>query len=251
MGVLMLCASLQSTLLGLRATLEGCPALVTGLINACYSVGYVLGTVVAPPLLRQVGHIRVFAALAAIASVAILVQGGFVNPVAWGAMRLMSGLCFAGIYVVAESWLNDRASRANRGRLFAVYMLILYVGLGAAQFLLIVSNPLTPTPFMLVSVLISLAMVPIVGSAQQLPERAVPRKVRLPDLYHNSPLGVAGVIVSGLISAIIFSMGPVYARLSGLETTAVATFMAARILAAVVTQYPRRPPSDPIDSPAG
>jgi MFS family permease len=247
MGVLMLGAGLQSTLLGLRATLEGFPPPVTGVIMSCYYVGYVLGTVVAPPLLRQVGHIRVFAALAAIASVAILVQGCFVDPVAWSAMRLVSGLCFAGIYVVAESWLNDRASRANRGGLFAVYMLILYVGLGAAQFLLIASNPLTPTPFMLVSVLISLAMVPIVVSAQQLPERAVPRKVRLPDLYHNSPLGVVGVIVSGLISAIIFSMGPVYARLSGLETKGVATFMAVSILAAVVTQYPIGRLSDRMD----
>jgi MFS family permease len=247
MGVLMLGAGLQSTLLGLRATLEGFPTLVTGVIMSCYYVGYVLGTLVAPPLLREVGHIRVFAALAAIASVAILVQGCFVNPVAWGAMRLISGLCFAGIYVVAESWLNDRASRANRGRLFAMYMLILYVGLGAAQFLLVASNPLTPTPFMLVSMLISLALVPIVVSAQQLPERAVPRTVSLPDLYHNSPLGVVGVIVSGLISAIIFSMGPVYARLSGLDTTRVAAFMAVSILAAVVTQYPVGRLSDRMD----
>src|SRR5258708_29072317 len=100
---------------------------------------------------------------------------------------------------------------------------------------------------MLVSVLISLAMFPIVASAQQLPERALPRKVHLPELYGNSPRGVAGVIVSGLISAIIFSMGPVYARLSGLETTNVATFMAASILAAVVTQYPVGRLSDRMD----
>ena len=238
MGVLMLGAGLQSTLLGLRATLEGFPTLVTGVIMSCYYVGYVLGTMIAPPLLRQVGHIRVFAALAAVASMAILVQGCFVNPYSWGAMRLVSGLCFAGIYVVAESWLNDRASRANRGRLFAVYMLVLYVGLGAAQFLLILSDPRTPIPFMLVSVLISLAMVPIVVSAQQLPQHAVPRKVRLLELYRNSPLGVVAVTVSGLISAIIFSMGPVYAQLSDLDTRGVATFMALSILAAVATQYP-------------
>src|SRR5450631_2174282 len=238
MGVLMLGAGLQSTLLGLRATLEGFPTLVTGAVMSCYYVGYVSGTVIAPPLLRQIGHIRVFAALAAIAAVAILIQGCFVNPWAWGAMRLISGVCFAGIYVVAESWLNDRASRANRGRLLAVYMLVLYVGLGAAQFLLIFANPLTPSPFMLVSVLISLAMVPIVVSAQRLPESAAPRKVRLRDLYRNSPLGVVGITVSGLISSIIFSMGPVYARLSGLDTTKIATFMAMSILAAVVTQYP-------------
>ena len=247
MGVLMLGAGLQSTLLGLRATLDGFPTLVTGFVMSCYYVGYVIGTIVAPPLLRQLGHIRVFATLAAIASVAILVQGCFVTPLIWGAMRLLSGVCFAGIYVVAESWLNDRASRANRGRVFAIYMLVLYVGLGAAQFLLILANPRTATPFMLVSILISLAMVPIVVSAQQVPDHAVPRKVRLRDLYSNSPLGVVAVTVSGLISAIIFSMGPVYARLSGLETRGVAAFMAASILAAVVTQYPVGRLSDRID----
>jgi MFS family permease len=247
MGVLMLGAGLQSTLLGLRATLDGFPTLVTGFVMSCYYVGYVFGTFVAPPLLRQLGHIRVFATLAAVASVAVLIQGCFVNPLTWAAMRLLSGLCFAGIYVVAESWLNDRASRANRGRVFAVYMLVLYIGLGAAQFLLILANPLTATPFMLVSILISLAMVPIVVSAQQVPEHAVPRKVRLRDLYGNSPLGVVAVTVSGLISAIIFSMGPVYARLSGLDTRGVADFMAASILAAVVTQYPVGRLSDRMD----
>jgi MFS family permease len=247
MGVLMLGAGLQSTLLGLRATLEGFPTPVTGIVMSCYYVGYLLGTKIAPPLLRQVGHIRVFAALAAVASAAILIQGCLVNPWVWAAMRLMSGLCFAGIYVVAESWLNDRASRANRGRLFAVYMLILYVGLGAAQFLLILANPSTATPFMLVSVLISLALVPIVVSAQPLPQQSEPRKVRLIELYRNSPLGVAGVIVSGLISAILFSMGPVYGRLSGLDTTGVASFMGVSILAAVLTQYPVGRLSDRLD----
>jgi MFS family permease len=247
MGVLMLGAGLQSTLLGLRATLEEFPTVVTGIVMSCYYVGYVLGTIIAPPLLRQLGHIRVFAALAAVASVAILVQGCFVNPWTWGAMRLVSGLCFAGIYVVAESWLNDRAHRANRGRLFAMYMVILYVGLGLAQFLLNFSDPRTPVPFMLVAVLISLAMVPIVVSAQQVPNHAVPGKVRLRELYRNTPLGLVAVTMSGLISAIVFSMGPVYARLSGLETTGVATFMAVSILAAVVTQYPIGRLSDRMD----
>src|SRR3977135_4255202 len=185
MALLMLGAGLQGTLLGLRATIEGFPTPVTGLVMSCYYVGYLLGTLIAPRLLRRIGHVRVFAAFAALASVAALVHASWVHPLPWGAMRLVSGLCFAGIYVVAESWLNDRASRANRGSLLAVYMLVLYVGLGAAQRLLIPSDPRTPTPFMLISVLISLAMVPMVVSAQQTPERAVPRKVRYRDLYRN------------------------------------------------------------------
>ncbi len=247
MGILMLGAGLQGTLLGLRATLEGFPTPVIGLIMSCYYVGYLLGTLIAPRLLRRVGHVRVFAALAALASVASLAHASWVHPLPWGAMRLISGLCFAGIYVVAESWLNHRASRTNRGRLLAVYMLVLYVGLGSAQFLLVLSGPQTAAPFMLVSALISLAMVPIVASAQQTPEPAVPHPVRYRDLYRNSPLGVVAVAVSGMISSILFSMGPVYARLSGSGTRGVAAFMAVSILAAVLTQYPVGRVSDRMD----
>ena len=152
----MLGMGLQSTLLGVRATLEGFPTIVTGAIMSCYYIGYLFGTRMAPPLVGRLGHIRVFAALAAISSTSILVQGSFVNPYTWGVMRGVTGMCLAGIYVVAESWLNDRASRENRGRLFAIYMVVLYVGLGAGQFLLISASPSTTAPFMLVSVLISL-----------------------------------------------------------------------------------------------
>src|SRR3981081_802306 len=247
MGVLMLGAGLQGTLLGLRATLEGFPTPVTGVIMSCYYVGYLLGTFAAPRLVRKVGHIRVFAALAAVASAAILVQGSFVHAIPWALMRLISGVCFAGIYVVAESWLNGRASRSNRGTLLALYMLVLYIGLGSAQFLLVLADPSTPKLFMLVSVLISLAMVPIVVSAHQTPQASVPLKVRDRALYRNSPLGVVAVTVSGMISSTIFSMGPVYARLSGQGTSGVATFMAVSILSAVLTQYPIGRLSDRMD----
>jgi MFS family permease len=247
MGILMLGAGLQGTLLGLRATIEGFPTPVIGLVMSCYYVGYLLGTLIAPRLLRRIGHVRVFAAFAALASVAALVHASWVHPLPWGAMRLISGLCFAGIYVVAESWLNHRATRTNRGRLLAVYMLVLYVGLGAAQFLLVLASPQTAAPFMMVSALISLAMVPIVASAQQTPEPAVPHPVSYRDLYRNSPLGVVAVAVSGMISSIIFSMGPVYARLNGSGTRGVAAFMAVSILAAVLTQYPVGRLSDRMD----
>jgi MFS family permease len=243
----MLGAGLQGTLLGVRGTQEGFAPLVIGVIMSCYYVGYLVGTRAAPRLLRHVGHIRVFAALAAVASAAILVQASFVHPLPWAVMRFVSGVCLAGIYVLAESWLNDRASHTNRGRLLAVYMLVLYVGLGAAQFLLTAADPRTPSLFMLVSVLISLSIVPIVISAHHAPELSVPRKVRFLELYRNSPLGLVAVTVSGMISAIVFAMGPVYARLSGLGTTGIATFMAVSILPGVITQYPIGRLSDHMD----
>jgi MFS family permease len=238
MGILMLGAGLQSTLLGVRATSESFPTSVTGMIMSCYYVGYLVGTRLAPRLLRRVGPVRVFATLAALASVAVLVHGAWVHPVPWALMRLLSGICFAGIYVVAESWLNHRASSTNRGQLLAIYMLVLYVGLGAAQFLLVLSSPQSTAPFMLVAALISAAMVPIVASAEEVTGPAVPQRVRFRDLYRNSPLGVVAVAISGMISSIIFSMGPVYARLSGSGTRGVAEFMAISIFAAVLTQYP-------------
>jgi len=247
MGILMLGAGLQSTLLGVRATIEAFPTTVTGIIMSCYYVGYLLGTRLAPQLLRRVGPVRVFATLAALASMAVLVHGSWVHPGPWALMRLLSGVCFAGIYVVAESWLNHRASSTNRGQLLAIYMLVLYVGLGGAQFLLVLSSPQSAQPFMLVSALISAAMVPIVASAQEVAGPAVPQRVRFRDLYRDSPLGVAGVAFSGMISSIIFSMGPVYARLSGLGTRGVAEFMAVSILAAVLTQYPVGRLSDRMD----
>jgi MFS family permease len=247
MGILMLGAGLQSTLLGLRATLDGFAPPVTGIVMSCYYVGYLIGTRLAPRMLKRVGPVRAFATLAALASVAVLIHGAWVHPVPWALMRLMSGVCFAGIYVVAESWLNHRASRSNRGGLLAVYMLVLYVGLGGAQFLLLLSSPQSAGPFMLVSALISVAMVPIVASAQQIAEPIVPQRVRFRDMYRNSPLGVVAVAVSGMISSIIFSMGPVYARLSGSSTGGVAEFMGVSILAAVLTQYPVGRLSDRMD----
>ncbi|MEP7247604.1 MAG: MFS transporter [Gammaproteobacteria bacterium] len=247
MGILMLGAGVQGSLLGLRATIENFPTAVIGAVMSCYYLGYLLGTVAAPRLVLRIGHVRVFAALAAVASAAILVQSVWVHPVPWAAMRLVTGLCFAGIYVVAESWLNAHATRANRGRLLAVYMLVLYGGLGLAQFLLTLASPRSTTLFMLTSALISLAMVPILLSTQQTPESVVPRSVRYRDLYRNSPLGVVAVTVSGFVSAIMFSMGPVYARLRGLDTAGVAWFMASTILAAVVTQYPVGRLSDRVD----
>ena len=247
MGILMLGAGLQGTEISLRATLEGFPAPLTGAIMSCYYIGYMFGTALAPRLVRRVGHIRVFAAMAALASASILAQGLFIAALPWALLRGLSGLAFAGIYVVAESWLNESSSRATRGSLLAVYMVVLYIGLGSSQFLLIPTDPRTAAPFMLVAILISLAIVPIVVAAQHAPEIALPQKVRYRDLYRDSPLGVVAVTVAGMVTANVYSMGPVYARLSGLDTSGVATFMGVSVLSAVVLQYPVGRLSDRID----
>ncbi|MGH8169767.1 MAG: MFS transporter [Steroidobacteraceae bacterium] len=247
MGILMLGAGLQSTETSLRATLEGFPAPLTGAVMSCYYIGYMFGTALAPRLVRRVGHIRVFAGMAALGCAAFLAQGLFIAALPWAVMRGISGLCFAGIYVVAESWLNERATRANRGTLLALYMAVLYIGLGSSQFLLIPTGPRTTAPFMVAAILVALAIVPIVVAAQSAPEIALPQKVRYRDLYRNSPLGVVAVTVAGMVTSNVYSMGPVYAKLSGLDTSGVATFMGVSVLAAVVMQYPVGRLSDRLD----
>lgn len=247
MGVLMLGAGLQGTLIGLRATLEGFPPFVTGAVMSCYYVGYIAGSIGAPQLMQRVGHIRVFSALTAVAAAAILLQALFVSPLTWGALRIVSGFCFAGIYVVAESWLNDRASNVNRGTLLASYMLVLYIGLGSGQFLLTAADPAGSTLFLLISILICLAVVPITLVVQRAPEFDIPRKICFADLYRASPLGVAGVVVAGVVTSSVFAMGPVYGQLSGLHASEIATFMGVSIFAAAAMQLPIGRLSDHVD----
>ena len=155
-GVLMLGDGLQGTFLAVRASLEHFPIEVTGLIMSVFSVGFLAGSLLAPRIVERVGHIRVFAALASIASAAILVHAVFVNPITWGGLRLISGFCFAGIYVVAESWLNERATNETRGQLLSVYMVITYVGVALGQLMLNLADPLGYGLFILGSVLISM-----------------------------------------------------------------------------------------------
>lgn len=238
MGVLMLGGGLQGTLTGVRATLEHFPTFTTGLVMASYYIGYSGGSVVAPGLVHRVGHIRVFAALTAIACATILLQGAWIDPFVWAWLRLVSGFCFAGIYVVAESWLNERAANQHRGSLLAIYMLVLYGGLGIGQFLLNLSDPTSPYLFMLIAGLIAIALVPMALSATQAPEITVATKLPVRELYRISPLGTVAVAVSGMVSGIIFGLGPVYAGLLGMQPAAIANFMAACIFAAVLTQWP-------------
>ena len=247
MALLMLGAGLQGTLVGLRASLEGFPTLLAGVVLAAYYFGYMGGSLITPTLVSSVGHIRVFAALTSLASVLILLQGVFVAPLPWTLLRIASGFCFAGIYVVAESWLNDRVDNEHRGLLLSLYMLVCYAGLGLGQLLLNLADPRSTVLFILVSVLISVAMVPMALTASSAPEFSVPVRVRLRDLFRRSPLGVVGVALSGAVSGCLFSLGALYTGGKGFSTLEVSLFMAAAILAACITQLPVGRVSDRMD----
>jgi MFS family permease len=247
MAFLMLGAGLQGTHVGVRATLEGFPTFVTGTVMAFYYLGYVVGSIGTPPLVQRVGHVRVFAALTSAASVTILIQALFVEPLSWALLRAVSGCCFAGIYVVAESWLNDRGDNRTRGALLAVYMIVIYLGLGLGQFLLNVGDPRSTSLFILVAVLISAAVMPIALTAQRAPDFALPERVRVRELARTSPLGVAGVLASGATGGTVFALGPVYASDAGFSTVGISAFMALNIFAAVAVQLPLGRLSDRLD----
>ncbi len=234
------------TLLGVRSELEGFPTLVTGAIMAFYYVGFLFGSRFAPVVVAGVGHIRVFSGLASLASAAALIHVAFVNPVSWGAMRLLYGFCQAGLYVVAESWLNDRATNATRGRILSLYMVTLMGGIFSGQLLLSIGDPSGFRMFLLASALVSLAVVPVALAASKTPSFELPPALRVRAVAKAAPLGVFGGLWAGVASGAFFGMGAVYATAVGMRTQRVALFMAVAILGSILFQWPIGAASDRI-----
>ncbi len=161
MGFLMMAYGFQSSLLGVRAVQEEFSLAATGFMMSGYFVGYFIGASTIPSLISRVGHIRVFAAFASLASLIILVHSIFINPYVWFILRVLTGISMVCIYTVAESWLNDRSTNKNRGSVLSIYMVILYGSMGIGMFLLNFSRPENYQPFILVSIITSLALIPI------------------------------------------------------------------------------------------
>ncbi len=246
-GILMLGDGLQATLLAVRSDQEGFSATVTGLIMSSFYVGFLSGSILAPKIMVQVGHVRVFAAFAAIASAAILVHAVFVEVWVWIVLRLISGFCFAGLYVVAESWLNDRATNQTRGKLLSLYMVVTYIGVGLGQLLLNVADPRGYPLFVLTSILISIAVVPLLLSATDSPRHEESVNIRIRELFKVSPLGMVGMFVEGLVTATFFALGPVYAQRIGLSLKEISWFMTAAVVGTVLLQWPIGALSDRFD----
>jgi MFS family permease len=243
----MLGDGLQGTLLAVRADLEGFSATLTGLIMSTFYLGFLLGSIMTPRLTIKVGHIRVFAAFAALSSAAILIHALFVTVPVWIAMRLVSGFCFAGLYIVAESWLNDSATNETRGKLLSIYMVVTYIGVGAGQLLLNLADPVAYPLFILTSVLISIAVVPLLLSAGSPPTFQDSVRISLLQLYRLTPLGIVGMFAVGMVTATFFALGPVYAQRMGLGIKDISYFMAAAVVGTVILQGPIGALSDRFD----
>jgi len=237
-GFMMLANGLQGTLLGLRATLEGFSTFTTGIMMSGYFIGIFIGSLLAPLLVKRVGHIRVFSALASLASVSILFHGLYIDPVIWMSMRIVTGICFAGFYVVTESWLNDRASNETRGRILSIYMVILTLGMGGGQFLLNLANPETIDLFILISIIISVGLIPILLTARPAPVFGASASMSLMELYRASPLAVIGNGLTGMAHGTIFGLGAIYASAVLGEVKLISWFMACFLIGSLITLWP-------------
>ena len=246
-GILMLGDGLQGTLLPIRADLEGFSATLTGLVMSTFYLGFLVGSILTPRITIKVGHIRVFAAFAALSSAAILVHALVGSVPVWMAMRLVSGFCFAGLYIVAESWLNDRATNETRGKLLSLYMVVTYVGVGCGQLLLNLASPLQYELFILTSILISVAVVPLLLSAGSPPAFHDSVRLSLWQLFRLTPLGIVSMFAVGLVTATFFALGPVYAQRIGLSIRDISYFMTAAVIGTILLQGPIGALSDRYD----
>ena len=237
-GFIMVGNGLQGTLLGVRASLEGFEVFTTGVVMSFYFSGMLIGSILTPKLVARVGHIRVFAALASTASIAILLHSIYVNPYTWSLMRLVTGICFSGLFVVTESWLNDRASNENRGAILSVYMVVVTLGMGSGQFLLNVADPASTDLFILISVIISFALVPILLTARPAPAFDQGESMSIFALYKVSPLAVISNALTGAAHGTAFGLGAVYGLQKGFDNSLVALFMASFLWGGFLLQWP-------------
>jgi len=238
---------LQGTLLGVRASLEGFPTALTGIVMSGYYLGFLAGSIMTPRFVGRVGHIRVFAALAAVGATAVLIYPVFVEISAWTALRFLTGFAFSGMYVVTESWLNDRSDNETRGQMLSVYMITQFVGLTAGQFMINLDDPASFQLFSLGSALIGLALVPVVLSRAPAPRFDQPVHLGIVSLYRISPLGTLGLTGVGFTNSAFWGMGAVYAKASGLSVPDVALFMSVAIVAAALCTWPIGRISDRFD----
>ncbi|MDZ3832854.1 MAG: MFS transporter [Sphingopyxis sp.] len=245
--VLMAGSGFLSTLIGLRLERAGSGTMVIGLVATAYFGGLVIGALRSGAVVRRVGHIRAFAAFVALLSASTLTYALLQHPLLWGTLRLVDGICVAGMFICVESWLNDRAEPQTRGSVLAWYMVALYSGQALGQLLLRTGNSDPAVPFELASILITLAIIPVCLTRSPAPALGEVASLPLRRLFEASPLGVAGAGATGLVLGAFYGMAAIYARRLGLSLGDTANFMMTAILGGVALQWPLGRLSDRYD----
>ncbi len=248
MALLLFAAGLFGTLLSVRSELAGLPTLVSGLISTAYYLGFLVGSRVALQALTRVGHIRAFTALASLLSATVIAIGLTSSAWGWAALRLVTGLCMAGQYVVAESWLNDLADNETRGRLLAIYNAVTIAAWGSGQVLQFAFAPRLLTGYAVASILISIAVVPVALSERAVaPPIRESAKISLRELAKVVPTGVGSCFLVGIAHGALTGMAAVYATRSGLSPGRIGLFVAAPSVGGVLLQWPISAASDDLD----
>jgi MFS family permease len=247
MGAIMLAYGFQGSLLGVRAVKEEFSLTATGFMMSGYFVGYFVGAKTIPQIISRVGHIRVFAAFASVASLVVLIHAVYVSPFVWFLLRVLTGISMVSIYTVAESWLNDRASNKNRGSVLSVYMVILYGAMGLGMFLLNFSDPLNFEPFILISVITSAALIPILLTKRKAPTFKKISTMSLKEAFISSPFGMVSSFFYGTIQSALFTLLAVYAATMNFSIFQISlvTFMLA--VSGAISQWPIGKLSDIFD----
>ena len=241
-------AGLFATVIGIRSEIEGFPTLAIGLVTAAYYLGFLIGSRVALRALGSVGHIRVYAALASILAATILFAGIVVSPWSWVAVRLVAGACLAGQYVVAESWLNQIVTNANRGRILSLYSLVTIVAYGLGQLSTSVIDPTTLTAFGIAAIVISLAVSPVALSEEAAPPIiSTPGHMTMGELFSIVPTGVVTSVLVGVAHGSFLGLAAVYATRGGLTQREIGVFVALPTLGSLLFQIPISAASDDID----
>jgi MFS family permease len=235
---IMLGNGMHFTLMGLRGDVEGFSAAELAVVTSGYFLGFLSGARTAPVLIRRVGHVRVFAALGSFMSAGLISFPLVTEPWAWTLLRVLVGFCMSGVYVVAESWLNDAATNETRGKVLSAYMIAQTLGIIGAQGLLTLGDAAEAVLFIDASILVSVSFGPILLSATPVPAVEVAQPMRLRDLFASSPLGTVGIFLLGSVYATQSGMAAVYGTRIGLPADEIALFVAVRFGGALALQYP-------------
>ncbi len=246
-GLLMVGNGIQGTLLGVRGALEGFSTFQLSVVMSAYYLGFLFGSRMTPELIRRVGHVRVFAALGSLISAGLVMFAAIPDWVAWALLRVLIGFSFCGVYITAESWLNNAATNETRGQTLSLYMIVQMIGVITAQGLLNLADPAGWMLFVIPSVLVSLAFTPILLSINPLPVFDSTKPMSFRRLYRASPLGCVGMFLVGGLASALFGMAAVWGTLAGLNVARISIFIGAIFLGGLLFQYPIGWMSDRMD----